>query len=322
MDAATDEDRDAVMQLIETESEAYLAKDYDKWAACWAHTPYVRRWVSTSRRGVNTWEGWERQGRPMKLYMEENPDPSNARYRREAVNVRVANGMAWATFDQHTSGGLGPEIDVPELNNELRILEKQADGWKIVCICSFQRSLDHIASGVVQVDAQGAVISMNVAAKAELHASGRMFVRAGRLRAADRAADQRLQAAIRWAGHRDDTMWPRHGTLPVLLGGGHVDPVEVCWVAARSQQIYVFVKNQELLEERLQAAAAIYGITLAQLRLARLTIAGHDLRIAARLLGVSMATTRTHMQRMFEKVGVRSQTALVRALLSVAAPLP
>jgi DNA-binding CsgD family transcriptional regulator len=182
--------------------------------------------------------------------------------------------------------------------------------------------LDHIASAVVQVDPQGAVISMNAAAKIDLDASGRMFVRAGRLRATDRAADQRLQAAIRWAGHRDDTMWPRHGTLPVLLGGGYGDPVDVCWVAARSHQIYIFVKNQEMLEERLQAAAAIYGITPAQLRLAQLTIAGDDLRIAAKRLGVSVATTRTQMQRMFEKLGVHSQTALVRALLSVAAPLP
>lgn len=322
MDAASEEDRDAVLRVIEAESAAYLAKDYDAWAACWAQAPYVRRWVSTTRRGVDTWEGWERQGPPMKLFMDEYPDPAIIRYRREAMNVRVANGMAWATFDQHASGGTGPETDSPELNNELRILEKHADGWKIVCICSFQRSFDHIASGVVEVDPQGAVISMNAAARSELHASARMFVRAGRLRAADRDADQRLQAAIRWAGYRDDTMWPRYGTLPVLLGGGDGDPVEVCWVAARHYQIYIFVKNEEMLEERLQAAAAIYGITPAQLRLAQLTIAGHDLKVAAGRLGVSVATTRTHMERMFEKLGVHSQTALVRALLSVAAPLP
>jgi DNA-binding CsgD family transcriptional regulator len=117
-------------------------------------------------------------------------------------------------------------------------------------------------------------------------------------------------------------MWPRHGTLPVVLGGGDGDPVDLCWVAARSYQIYVFVKSQEMLDERLEAAAAVYGITPAQLRLAKLTVAGHDLRTAAHRLGVSVATTRTHMERMFEKLGVHSQTALVRALLSVASPLP
>lgn len=322
MDSAQEEARKAVLRVIETESAAYLAKDYDTWAACWAHSSYVKRWVSTTRRGVNTWEGWERQGRPMKLYMEEHPEPSTAQYRREAVEVRVANDMAWATFDQYASGGAGPEIDVPELNHELRILERDAEGWKIVCICSLQRSLDHIASAIVQVDAQGAVVSMNAAAETELRGSGGIEVRAGRLRATDRTADQRLQAAIRWAGYRDDHMWPRHGTLPVVIGGGYGDPVEVCWVAARGHRIFVLMNNQEMVDERLDAAAAIYGITPAQQRLARCTIAGHDLKSAARLLGVSVATTRTQMHRMFEKVGVGSQTALVRALLSVAAPLP
>lgn len=321
MDTASEEDRKAVMRVIEIEGAAYLAKDYDTWAACWAHASYVKRWVSTTQRGVNTWEGWERQGRPMKLYMEENPRPSTAQYRREAISVRVANDMAWATFDQYASGGSGPEIDVPELNHELRILEKGADGWKIVCICSLQRSLDHVASAVVQVDAQGAVVSMNAAAESELRGSGRIAVRVGRLRAVDRTADQRLQAAFRWAGYRDDHMWPRHGTLPVLLGGGDGEPVEACWVAARSGRILVLLKNQEMLDERLQAAAAIYAITPAQLRLARCTIAGHDLRAAARLLDVSVATARTQMRRMFDRVGVHSQTALVRALMSVTAPL-
>lgn len=322
MNAASKEDREAVMQVIETESAAYLAKDYETWARCWAQSSHVRRWVSTTRRGVSVWDGWERQGRPMKLFMEENPRPSLARYRREAMNVRVGKDMAWATFDQYASGASGPEIDVPELNHELRILEKQADGWKIVCICSFQRSLDHISAAVARVDPRGAILSMNTAAEEELRDSGRIVVRAGRLRATDRAADQRLQAAIQWAGYRDDTMWPRHGALPVVLGGGYGEPVEICWVVARSHQIYVVMKDQEMTEERLQAAAAIYGITPAQLRLARLIVAGHDLVSAATRLGVSVTTTRTHMQRMFEKIGVRSQPALVRALLSVAAPLP
>jgi DNA-binding CsgD family transcriptional regulator len=53
----------------------------------------------------------------------------------------------------------------------------------------------------------------------------------------------------------------------------------------------------------------------------RLIIAGHDLVNAAERLGVSVNTTRTHLQRMFDKTGVRTQPALVRALLSVASPL-
>jgi DNA-binding CsgD family transcriptional regulator len=236
------------------------------------------------------------------------------------MSIHDGADMAWATFDQFTSGGSGPEVDVPELNHELRILEKHPDGWKIACVCSFQKSLDHVSTPMVRVDAQGAVLWMNAEAESELSDGGRLAVRAGRLRATDRSADQRLQAAVRWAGHRDDTMWPRQGALPVIVGGGHGEPVDVCWVIARSQAVFVAIRNREMTEERLEAAAAVYGITPAQLRVARLIIEGHDLVASAARLGVAVATTRTHLQRMFEKVGVHSQPALVRALLTVVAP--
>ena len=90
---------------------------------------------------------------------------------------------------------------------------------------------------------------------------------------------------------------------------------------AQGGQILISINNQRMTEERLAAAAPVYGITPAQLRLAKLIVAGHDLVDAARRLGVSVNTARTHLQRMFDKTGVRTQPALVRALLSVASPL-
>lgn len=320
MKTSTEADRKAVLDVIENECAAYLAKDFATWASCWSHAPDVHRWVSTTHRGVGIWDGWERQGPPMKRYMVENPLPSTVRYRHETMRIHVGADMAWATFDQHAEGGAGPEIDMPALNHELRILQKHADGWKIVCICSFQRSPDQIAAGVVEIDTDGAIVSMNALAKVALREKSRIRIVSGRLRAADRSVDKRLQGAIEWASYRDDAMWPRHGALPVVLGGGHGEPVDVCWVVARSQQTFVVMNNETLAEEQLQAAAAIYGITPAQIRLARLVLAGDDLVGAAAKLGVSVATTRTHMQRMFEKTGVHSQPALVRALLSVTTP--
>ena len=164
---------------------------------------------------------------------------------------------------------------------------------------------------------------MNSAAEHELRNSDSIAIRAGRLRAANRVADQRLQAAIRWAGPIDETHYdlPRQGNLPIVLDGGGGEPANVCWVIAHNNQILVAINDRHMTEERLAAAAAVYNITPAQARLAGLIVAGHDLVDAAGRLGVSVNTTRTHLQRMFDKTGVRSQPALVRALLSVAAPL-
>ena len=68
------------------------------------------------------------------------------------------------------------------------------------------------------------------------------------------------------------------------------------------------------------AAREVYGLSPAQVRLARLIVDGQDLAAAADLLGVSVNTLRTQLQRIFDKTGVRSQAALVRALLSAEAP--
>jgi DNA-binding CsgD family transcriptional regulator len=71
---------------------------------------------------------------------------------------------------------------------------------------------------------------------------------------------------------------------------------------------------------RLQNAVLAYRLSPAQTRLAAVIAEGRDLGAAAELLGVTVNTARTHLYRMFEKTGVHSQPALVRALLSVAAP--
>ncbi len=71
------------------------------------------------------------------------------------------------------------------------------------------------------------------------------------------------------------------------------------------------------LEERLGVAKAIYGLSGGQMSLARRIVNGDGLTAAAHALGISVNTARTHLSRIHVKMGVNSQTALVRALLSV-----
>lgn len=311
----------AIMQLIEAESVAFLARDYEAWSQCWSHEPHVRRLGFSGPGGVFQWEGWEEYSAHMKRFMVDNPTPSTVRYHREAMNIRVGRDIAWATFDQIAAPAVGPLRDLPEATHEVWVMERGVEGWKVVCLCVNVRSLEHIASALIRVDRGAAVGWMNAAAEEELRTIRGMAVRAGRLRATDRAADQRLQAAIRWAGDLSDEGWARHGALPVVLGGGDGEPANVCWVVAHNTEIFVAINNRRMNEDRLAAAAAVYGITPAQTRLAQLIIQGHDLVQAAERLNVSVNTTRTHLQRMFEKTGVRSQPALVRVLLNVASPL-
>jgi DNA-binding CsgD family transcriptional regulator len=47
----------------------------------------------------------------------------------------------------------------------------------------------------------------------------------------------------------------------------------------------------------------------------------HRAREIAAMLGITANTARTHLDRIYDKTGVRTQPALVRALFSVAAPV-
>ena len=73
------------------------------------------------------------------------------------------------------------------------------------------------------------------------------------------------------------------------------------------------------IDRRLQLANVVYGLSAAQLRLAREIVGGLALPAAAEKLGISPNTARTHLNRIFEKTGVSNQAALVRCLLTVGA---
>ena len=94
----------------------------------------------------------------------------------------------------------------------------------------------------------------------------------------------------------------------------------VCWVARVSGEVLVLLNDSAANEKRLAAAALVYGLTPGQLRVATRITAGDDIVAAARRLGISVNTARTHLRRIYDRTGVRSQTALMRALLSAAQP--
>jgi len=62
-------------------------------------------------------------------------------------------------------------------------------------------------------------------------------------------------------------------------------------------------------------------VTRPEQRLAALVVEGLALAEIARRMGVTVNTARTHLNRVFDKVGVRTQSALVRVLLTAIAPL-
>jgi hypothetical protein len=124
----------AIMGVITDESRAFWNKDYEAWAHCWVHGSYIRMMGWWARGGITVVEGWDALSARIKPMFTANPTPNpTADYvRRENVNLRFKQDIAWVTFDQYGQDTGELDMDMPGISRETRILEKHEGAWKIV----------------------------------------------------------------------------------------------------------------------------------------------------------------------------------------------
>jgi hypothetical protein len=76
-----------------------------------------------------------------------------------------------------------------------------------------------------------------------------------------------------------------------------MEPAKIWWVTADAGVIEVAVHDRRLPDDRLALAAAVYGLSPAQARVARAIVAGQDLSAAAAELGIRLNTARERRRR-------------------------
>lgn len=132
-DTALEEEKAAILLVIERQAAAFWAKDYQRWADTWVHAPYIRRLGWSEAGGVSSVEGWETIAARIKKIMADNPKPNAtpAKLVRERLNFRIYADVAWVTFEQHGVSTGEPGFDMPGLSYETRILEKHNGKWKV-----------------------------------------------------------------------------------------------------------------------------------------------------------------------------------------------
>jgi hypothetical protein len=123
-----------VLEVIVAESVAFWNKDFDAWAACWAHASYTRTVGWWAAGGVSVVEGWDAQSSTIRRVMSASPMPnrSAATVRRENLNIQVHDDIAWVTFDQYGADTGDALMDMPGRSRETRILERHEGRWLIV----------------------------------------------------------------------------------------------------------------------------------------------------------------------------------------------
>lgn len=316
----------AVMDVIAMETAAFFGKDFETVSRCWVHAPYVRRLGWWTRGGVSDVYGWATLSALTKAMMEEYPEPNGTAQivQRTNVVVRVMGDMAWATFDQIGPDTGEADVDMPGVSREARVLEKHDGEWRIVYLTFVLHNPDVMKPATFRVDRNRAVRSMNEAAEVVIGQKNRFVVSQGKLRAINRSEDGKLKQAVETASDGDAIgIDGSRAVIPIVLDAAGTEARCICWVATAGTDngaVIVSLNDLTLAHERIVAARAAFGLSTSQQLLVEHIVAGRDLVSAAERLGITVNTAKTQLQRIFEKTGVRSQTALVRVLLNVQRP--
>jgi DNA-binding CsgD family transcriptional regulator len=325
MNESTMAETEAVMAVVRAEYEAFWMRDHEAHAHCHLHAPDTWFWSYWPHGGIAVRHGWdeirERTAQAMATFVAASPSYA-FEVGWENVVVRIDGNTAWVTCNQRYPSSGGPFSDrrgPGSLTHNLRILERHQGTWKIV-LFSVLVPVDQSDGAMLRLDAGGKIIWKSEGADGALEEDLDLVVRAGCLRIRSRSADQKLQSAIRWASSADTRLMALRGSIPIVMDAGEGLPTKLWWLIADSGMMLFSFGNRHLTEDRLAIAASVFGLSPAQLRVATKIVEGVSLVEIAESTRVSVNTVRTQLRRMFEKVGVHSQPALVRVLLSVAAP--
>lgn len=315
---ATD-DETAVWTLIRREHIAQWNRDIADFAFCHVGTS-DDLWLARLGNGGLTRRGnWSEIADAFERDIESDPDPCPylaylARF--EQRRVRIVGDMAWAAYEVVFPTGDLPHWHGPDIGHEMVVLERHGGQWKIAVFVAIDDQFGQSEAATWEVDAAGRVLRENPAARRLRDSESEVAVRGGRVRIRDEQADKALATALKRLAGLERGLPSVNEAIPVVFDPGNDQPARIWWAGARGGRLFVTTNDLALTTRRLDDASVALGLSPAQHRIVGAIVEGLSLPDAARREGVRLSTARTQLQRVFDKVGVRAQPSLVRALLS------
>jgi len=218
---------------------------------------------------------------------------------------------------------------VPHLSRSLGLMQRL--DMQRAQLASSRAAFDRLPFGVVLLDEDMAVVHCNATAQGVLSRRDGLALDA-RNRLDGLAADD-TRALSHWLeGVRDPVLPQPHFCegFPVARRGGDrprarylVQCVRISsplgWAAEEGEARYVvFITDPAAVElPTLERLVALYSLTRAQARAALALAMGASYKGAARQLGVTEETVRSHVKDIYPKLRVNRQADLVRLLLSL-----
>ncbi len=240
-------------------------------------------------------------------------------------------GVVWSIGDSTERGGWGQDqIRTirrlgPHLRQFARVHRAVADARALGA--SLAKLLDNRRSGVIQLDRRGRILEANDLARALLARRDGLCDDGRMLSAGTRAEDAELQGLLERAlpaygaqgsGGSMKITRGKAGT-PLVL---EIHPLRKTGADSRSWEVGALVLivdpiARPRVDPRLPAM--VWGLTPTESRVAVALATGQTAAGVAGELGCAEGTVRTHVKRVYRKLGVRKQTELVRRVLSLEA---
>ena len=193
---------------------------------------------------------------------------------------------------------------------------------------SFEATLDALSVPVMLVEQDAHVVYANLAARDLLPRRDPIRLTDGKLDAFAVGPSNALAAAIRCAAKGEWAIGRRGLGIPLRGGDGasaalHVLPLRPGRRGGETGAIAaVFVASADTpFIAPTDVVAALFDLTPAEARVFQYLVTKHTLARSAAELGIKRSTAKTHLQSVYQKIGVRSQTDLIHVAASLTVPV-
>jgi DNA-binding CsgD family transcriptional regulator/PAS domain-containing protein len=251
----------------------------------------------------------------------------------QTVVLREARRVAILTASRHQDGGNLMDGDVatmrllvPHVRRAVKIIDI-LDVKKIQA-GTLAATLNTFVVGVAVVGDEGRILHANDAAKRMLSAHHPITAVDGILTATNATANQELSAAIELARSDESEIGASGLGVPLLSDEAAVayvlplarGDVRTRLIPQATAAVFITRAESNSLVD-VQALARNFDLTAAETRLLAQLAQNATLAHAAKALGISSETVRTHLARIFSKTGVSRQADLLSLIDRLSPPI-
>ncbi|MGA0557841.1 hypothetical protein ACO2Q8_14385 [Larkinella sp. VNQ87] len=121
----------AIKTVLYNETEGFFKRDQEKWADCWAHTPYIYFAANLYGGDFTLIKGWENMEKQFKNHFTSTRPADQVSIYNTNYEIHLNGKMAFVWYDQMLIDSHGTTT-----SKESRVVEKIGGKWKIIHVCA------------------------------------------------------------------------------------------------------------------------------------------------------------------------------------------